>query len=75
MAPDNANQPTLQAPTDPRRLPPVANSSTKRRGSRTKVLPPLQMEMPEALVVTDAEIDLVLGTLGATIARILRDDA
>ena len=32
-------------------------------------------DLPCPIPVTDAEIDLVLGTLGATIARILRDDA
>ncbi len=75
MAPENANHPTLPAPPDPHGAQPVASSRTRRRGSCTKVLPPLQMEMPEALVVTDAEIDLVLGAHGATIAMILRDDA
>lgn len=38
-------------------------------------LPPLQLDLPDALPVTDAEIDLVLGVLGATIAAILRDDS
>ena len=38
-------------------------------------LPPLRLDLPGELPVTDTEIDLVLGTLGATIAAILRDDA
>lgn len=38
-------------------------------------LPPLQFDLPGELPVTDAEIDLVLGALGATIAAIMRDDA
>lgn len=46
----------------------------ERRHADSGKLPPLQFDLPGELPVTDTEIDLVLGLLGATIAAILRDD-
>ena len=46
----------------------------EQRQAGSGKLPPLQFDLPGELPVTEAEIDLVLGALGATIDAILRDN-
>ncbi len=61
-------QPSHSSPRRARRF--------RRKTERVDAANPMIVtDLPCPIPVTDAEIDLVLGTLGATIARILRDDA
>lgn len=62
-------------PVPRRRHPAVpAGRLHEQRQAGSGKLPPVQFDLPRELPVTDAEIDLVLETFGATIGAILRDD-